>query len=227
MPTVVIAGANRGIGLEFARQYAADGWRVLAGCRDPHRADELNAVFGDVEVHALDVASGGSVLAFHESAGDRPVDLLLAVAGVFGGDRQHRFGELDYDEWLRTLAVNSLGPVRLLDAFLPNLTAGEGRRFVALTSGMGSTGENGGGYFAYRSSKAALNNAIKTASLALADEGIVCVALNPGWVKTDMGGPSARLTPEQSVSAMRERIAAYGPEDSGRFLSWDGKEFEW
>lgn len=227
MPTVVVAGASRGIGLEFVRQYAADGWSVIAGCRDPARAEALNAVFGEVEVHALDVASGGSVATFAAAVGERPVDLLLAVAGVFGGDHQHRPGEIDYDAWLRTLAVNTLGPVRLLDALLPNLKAGEGRRFVALTSGMGSTAENGGGYIAYRSSKAALNNAVKTLSLALANDGIVCVALNPGWVKTDMGGPSARLTPEESVSAMRERIAGYGPADSGRFLSWDGKQFEW
>lgn len=227
MNTVVVAGASRGIGLEFARQYAADGWRVIAGCRDPEGAAELRAIPGEVEIHALDVADDASVAAFRDAVGARAVDLLLAVAGVFGGDRQHRPGEIDFPAWLDTLSVNTLGPVRVLDALLPNLKAGQGRRFVAITSGMGSTAENGGGYIAYRSSKAALNNAVKTLSLALREDRIVCVALNPGWVKTEMGGPSARLTVEQSVTAMRQRIAGYGMDDSGRFLSWDGKEFEW
>lgn len=222
--TVVVAGASRGIGLEFARQYAAEGWRVIAGVRSPDGATDLGAL--KVEVHELDVASDRSVSTFAEGLAGTPVDLVLAVAGVFGGDRQTP-GDVDFDAWLTTLSVNTLGPIRLLEALAGNLSAGQDRRFVAITSGMGSTATNEGGYLAYRSSKAALNNAIKTQALARRDQGIVCVALNPGWVKTDMGGPSARLSVDHAVSEMRRRIADYGPEQSGRFLSWDGAEFEW
>lgn len=231
MPTVLVAGANRGLGLEFVRQYAADGARVIAGARDPARADELKAIAdasgGGVSVHRLDVADDASVAAFKAEAGDQPIDILLAVAGVMGGDRQHKLGDIDFAEWLRTLSVNTLGPARLADAFVENLRAGQEKKLIAITSGMGSTSESSGGYFAYRSSKAALNNVVRNLSIALRDDRIVCVALNPGWVKTDMGGAGARLTPEESISAMKARIERYTMADTGRFLSWDGKQFGW
>ncbi|NEX92148.1 SDR family oxidoreductase [Caulobacter sp. 17J65-9] len=231
MPTVLVAGANRGLGLEFVRQYAADGARVIAGVRDPAKADELNEIAkasgGAITVHKLDTADDGSVSAFKAKVGDQPVDILLAVAGVMGGDRQQQLGDIDFAEWMRTLSVNTLGPARLADAFVDNLRAGQEKKLVAITSGMGSTSESSGGYFAYRSSKAALNNVVRNLSIALRDDRIVCVALNPGWVKTDMGGAGAHITPEQSIAAMKERIARYTMADTGRFLSWDGKQFGW
>jgi NAD(P)-dependent dehydrogenase (short-subunit alcohol dehydrogenase family) len=231
MRTVLVSGANRGLGLEFVRQYAEAGDRVVAGARDPDAALELKAIAdasdGRVSVHRLDVADPASVAAFRQAVGDQPIDILIANAGVMGGDRQQRLGDLDFDSWTRTLAVNSLGPVRLADAFVDNLRKGKGRKLIAITSGMGSTAESGGGYLAYRMSKAALNNAWRNIAIELKNDRVVAVALNPGWVKTDMGGSGAKITPEQSVAAMRKRIDAYGLSDSGRFLSWDGKQFGW
>jgi NAD(P)-dependent dehydrogenase (short-subunit alcohol dehydrogenase family) len=231
MRTVLVTGANRGIGLEFVRQYAEAGDRVIAGVRDPDRAADLKAVAdasdGRVSVHRVDVSDDASVAAFRAEAGDQPIDVLLAVAGIMGPEKQQRLGDLDFPGWLATLSVNALGPVRLADAFVDNVRRGRAKKMIAITSGMGSTAESGGGYLAYRMSKAALNNAWRNIAIELKGDRIVCVALNPGWVKTAMGGPNANITVEQSVSNMRKRIDAYGLSDSGRFLSWDGKQFGW
>lgn len=231
MTTVVISGANRGLGLEFARQYARDGARVIAGARDPAGATALKHIEqiseDRVTVHALDVADPASIADFRRAAGEAAVGILIANAGVYGGSRQHRLGDIDYDDWLRTFAVNTLGPVRLAEAFLPNLKAGREKKLIAITSGMGSTAQNGGGYFAYRSSKAALNNAWRTLAQTLKSGGFVCVVISPGWVKTDMGGPGAPLTPEQSIGGMRKLIAGLKPGDSGKFFDWDGGELPW
>jgi NAD(P)-dependent dehydrogenase (short-subunit alcohol dehydrogenase family) len=231
MRTVLVTGANRGIGLEFVRQYAEGGDRVIAGVRDPDGATDLKAIAdasdGRVSIHRVDVSDDASVAAFRKDVGDQPVDILLAVAGVMGPEKQQRLGELDFPGWLGTLSVNALGPVRLADAFVDNVRKGRAKKMIAITSGMGSTAESGGGYLAYRMSKAGLNNAWRNISIELKGDRIVCVALNPGWVKTDMGGPSANITVEQSVSNMRKRIDGYGLSDSGRFLSWDGKQFGW
>src|SRR5262249_8847793 len=148
-------------------------------------------------------------------------------AGVMGPERQHHPGGLDVAGWLVTLSINTLGPVRTAEAFLPNLRAGSGKRLIAITSGMGSTADAGGGYLAYRSSKAALNSAWKNRSLALRGDGVVCVAMSPGWVKTDMGGAGAELSPQQSVSAMRRAIAGFTARDSGRFVGLKGDNLAW
>ena len=227
MTTVVISGANRGIGLEFTRQYAAAGARVIAGCRDPDAATELAALPGDVAILPLDVADDASVAAFSAAAGDAPVDILIANAGVWGGQREQQFGTLDFGNWARVLSVNTLGPMRLAQAFADRVRAAPAGRMVALTSGMSSTAETAGGHLAYRSSKAALNNAWRNLAIAMKDDGVACTVIDPGWVKTDMGGESARLTPEQSVAAMRAVIAGLTPGTSGRFLRWDGRETPW
>ncbi|MFL5296616.1 MAG: SDR family oxidoreductase [Phenylobacterium sp.] len=231
MPTVLVTGANRGIGLEFARQYADDGWKVIAACRDPAKAGDLKALDqgarGEVRVVQMDVASDASVAAAKAAVGDTPVDILIANAGVMGPQRQHQPGKLDFPGWLETLSVNALGPVRVADAFLPNLRAGRDKKLIAITSGMGSTAESGGGYLAYRASKAALNNAWVGLSIALKSDGFVCVVMSPGWVKTDMGGAGAELTPAQSVGAMRKLIAGFGKVDSGRFVGWKGEDIAW
>lgn len=227
MTTIVISGANRGIGLEFARQYAADGARVIAGCRDPEAATELSGLTGDVTILPLDVADDASVAAFSSAAGDAAVDILIANAGVWGGQREQQFGTLDFDNWARVLSVNTLGPMRLAQAFADRVRAAPAGRMIALTSGMSSTAETEGGHLAYRSSKAALNNAWRNLAIALKPSGVACTVIDPGWVKTDMGGDAARLTPEQSVTGMRAVIAGLTPATSGRFLRWDGNETGW
>jgi NAD(P)-dependent dehydrogenase (short-subunit alcohol dehydrogenase family) len=144
-----------------------------------------------------------------------------------GPERQHRPVDLDFDGWLHTLSVNALGPARVAAAFQANLKAGREKKLIAITSGMGSTADADGGYLAYRSSKAALNNAWKNLAIALRPDKITCVAMSPGWVKTDMGGAGAELTPEQSVSQMRRLIAGFTAKDSGRFVGVKGADVAW
>ena len=226
MPTVLVTGANRGLGLEFARQYRADGWDVVAGCRDPGAAGDLKDIDG-VQVHAVDVADDGSVEAFGRGVGDRPLDVVIANAGVYGGPRQSRLADVDYAEWLRTLNVNTLGPVRIAAAFAANLKAARGK-LVAITSQMGSIEDNGsGGFFAYRSSKSGLNGAYKSVALELKGDGVTTVMMHPGWVQTDMGGKNAPVTPEQSIRGMRQVIDGLTPEDAGTFRVFDGKSLPW
>lgn len=228
--TVVISGANRGLGLEFAMQYAEEGARVFAGARAPAKAHALNAAAkasdGGLTVHPLDVADAASVKAFADAVGDAPVDILIANAGVFGGDRQHRLGAIDYDAFEETLAVNTLGPLRLADALAGNLKAAKGK-FVAITSGMGSIADGGEGYLAYRASKAALNMICRVVASELGESGVVALPLSPGWAKTDMGGPGAPQEVAPTVAAMRALIAGLTLADTGRFLDWDGAQISW
>jgi NAD(P)-dependent dehydrogenase (short-subunit alcohol dehydrogenase family) len=223
-PTVLITGANRGLGLEFARQYAAEGWRVIGTARKPASADELNAL--DVRVLALDVADGDSVAALAAALDGQPIDLLINNAGIF--PRVNSLAEADFEDVARTYAVNTIGPMRVTRALLSNLKLGQGRRVVSITSGLGSIANNTGGrYYGYRESKAALNMFTRTLAAELAGDGFTCVVLSPGWVRTDMGGPNANLSPEQSITGMRSVIDQLTPSDSGTFRNWNGETIPW
>lgn len=231
MPTVLITGANRGIGLEFARQYAAEGWRVFATCRAPAEAHELEALAGTsdgaIGVHPLDVADPTSVAAAARALAGEAVDLLVNNAGLYG-PRGVSFGDIDYEAWEEVLRVNVLGPIRVADAFVDHVARGDGRKIVALSSRMGSIADNtSGGAYIYRSSKAALNAAMRSLALDLAGRGIACCVFHPGWVKTRMGGPSAAIDVGTSVAGMREVIAGLSARTSGRFYSYDGGEIPW
>jgi NAD(P)-dependent dehydrogenase (short-subunit alcohol dehydrogenase family) len=227
---VVVTGANRGIGLEFARQYAARGDEVEAGARDPGRATGLHALAaqhpGRVRVHALDVTDDASVRGFATALGDRGVDVLINNAGVMG--RMLGIDDLDFDDLLHTYAVNAVGPLRVTQALLPHLRRGTGKRIAHLTSGMASIGDNtSGGAYAYRMSKVALNMASRCLAIELRDEGIVSAVFNPGWVRTDMGGPGAPTAVEDSVARLVARIDALTLADSGKFLDHRGREWPW
>lgn len=223
-PTVLITGANRGLGLEFARQYAADGWNVIGTARTPGEADELGEL--PVEVMQLDVTDQASVQALAKSLEGRPIDLLINNAGIF--PRVNKIEEVNFDDYSRTLAVNTLGPVRVTGALLPNLRGGEMKTIVNITSSLGSIDLNDfGRFYGYRESKAALNMFTKTLAVELAPDGFTCLTIHPGWVQTDMGGESADLTPEESVSGMRIVIASLGPADTGTYWSYSGEEVPW
>jgi NAD(P)-dependent dehydrogenase (short-subunit alcohol dehydrogenase family) len=229
--TVLVTGANRGLGLEFARQYAANGWQVFAACRAPGSARDLQKIAkaneGRVHLLAMDVSDTTSVRAAAGALGGEAIDLLVNNAGI-GGPRDERLGRLDYSAWERVLDVNTLGPMRVVEAFLENVAKSRGKKIVTITSGMGSIGDNtSGGSYAYRTSKAAVNMVTKSLSVDLAPRGIICIVMSPGWVRTDMGGPRGTLTPEESVKAMREVIAGLKPGDTGKFFNYNGKNYPW
>lgn len=231
MTTVLITGANRGLGLEFCRQYAGAGWRVLACCREPETAGALRGLADShpqLSLHRLDLGQLGQIDALAQELADQPIDVLLSNAGVYGDSARTGFGQLDYAAWRRVLEINLLAPVKLAEAFQLQLGLGSRKLIVALTSLMGSIADNtSGGSILYRSSKAALNAAMKSLSLELRPQGVGVLLLHPGWVKTDMGGPDAPTLPEASVAGMRRVIEAYRPGDSGRFLDFQGESLPW
>ncbi len=228
---VLITGANRGIGLEFVAQYLAAGQQVVAACRDPDSASELDALAGQyqeqLEVVALDVASQESIDALATGLKGRALGLLINNAGVYGpsGSKLH---SLDTDTWLQVFAVNSIAPVQVAAALLDNLEAAQQARLVVISSRMGSIADNSSGSaWIYRSSKAAVNAAYASLALDLKDAGIAVAILHPGWVQTDMGGSNALIDTTASVNGMREVIAGLNTTNSGRFLSYDGTEIPW
>ncbi len=229
--TVLVTGANRGLGLEFARQYAAAGWRVFAACRGPNDAKDLQLVAaesgGRVRILQMDVTDSASVRAAAAELKGEAIDLLLNNAGV-GGTPGQRLGSLDYEAWARVLDANTLGPMRVSEAFLENVAQSRQKRIVTITSGMGSIEDNtSGGRYAYRSSKAAVNMVMKSLAVDTAPRGITCIVMNPGWVRTDMGGKGGTLSPEDSIKAMRSVIASLKPEDTGKFLNFSGNPYPW
>ena len=222
--TVLITGANRGLGLEFARQYKEAGWRVIGTARDPQEAQELAAL--GVRVLPLDVASQQSVDELAAALGDEPIDLLINNAGIF--PRVGKIEEIDFDDYNRTLTVNTVGPVRVTRALLPNLRRGELRIIAGLSSNLGSIAENErGNFYGYRESKAALNMFTKTLAAELGPEGFTCIVLTPGWVQTDMGGPNANLTPAESIAGMKAVLDRLTPADNGTFWSYNGSQVPW
>ncbi len=226
MATVLITGANRGIGLAFARSYASGGWRVHACCRTPESASDLKGLAGDVEIHRCGVTDKTQVASLARALSDEPIDLLINNAGVLGG--RGGLGEIDYEKWIDVLKVNTLAPLRVAEHFLSHLEAGQQKKIVTISSRLGSIAENtSGGHYLYRSSKAALNMVMKSLAVDVVDKGLTVVVLHPGWVRTDMGGPSALIDPEQSVAGMRQVIDRLTVEDNGKFYNYDGGEFGW
>lgn len=228
MPTVFISGANRGLGLEFAKQYAADGWQVVATCRDPAKAEALQAL-PNTETVALEATDPASVAACAAALKGRRIDLLLNNAGIYGsivGDEVQRLENMDAGLWRDILDTNVIAPFMLTRALLPNL--GEGSIVGFLSSELGSiAGNSFGEIYGYRSSKAALNMVGKSLSIDLKPRGIVVVLLHPGWAHTDMGGANAPVNPVDSIAGLRRALAGLTPASSGRFLAWNGREMHW
>jgi NAD(P)-dependent dehydrogenase (short-subunit alcohol dehydrogenase family) len=221
---VLVTGANRGIGLEFVHQYADSGYRVLATCRDPDNATDLRDCGGDVEVQRLDVASDEDVDHIIERLNGAPIDILICNAAVLGGPRS-RLHDLDWAGWRQVLEVNLLGAMRVAIRLWSNVAASEERKIVFLSSRAGLPREaRPNGSYVYRSSKAALNTAARSLALDLDEKGVVVALLNPGHVRTRIGGRDAPMSAGDSVSRMREVIAAMGPAHSGRFWHFDGTE---
>jgi NAD(P)-dependent dehydrogenase (short-subunit alcohol dehydrogenase family) len=226
MPSVLITGAGRGLGLEFARQYAAEGWRIHACLRDPAKAGALKAIKGDLTIHRLDPCDETQVAALAKALGAEGIDLLVNNAGTYG-PRDGAVEKIPYDQWLEVFRLNSIAPLKLARAFLKPVAASRGRVMVFITSIMGSTTQASSGAYPYRMSKAALNMGVKSLAPEFAQRGITAVLFHPGWVRTDMGGAGATLDPTTSIAGMRKVIARLTPADNGRFLSYDGSELPW
>jgi len=224
MTTIVVTGANRGIGLEFVRQYTALGASVIATARDPARAGTLAAL--GVKVLPLEVTEPASVAGFAHALDGQPVDILISNAGQFGPERQSA-DDPDIDGFVAVFRVNTAAPLMLAHALKPNLIRGRDKKLVVLTSKMGSISDSSGGSLAYRASKAALNMIFHGVAQEWAKDGILVGILHPGWVKTDMGGPDALITPERSVEGLRAQIAQLDRDRSGRFFDYKGREIGW
>ncbi|WP_297325946.1 SDR family oxidoreductase [Nitrosomonas sp.] len=232
MRTVLITGANRGIGLEFARQYAMDGWRVFASCRNPAAADTLShlaAQYPDrVTIYSLNVANHQQIEQLAQTLSNQAIDLLINNAGVYPPGQGDIFGKTDYAAWTHTFEVNTMAPLRMVEAFIQQISSSQLKTIITVTSKMGSIADNrGGGSYSYRSSKAAVNIVMKSLSIDLNASGIIAVLLHPGWVRTDMGGPNGLISVEQSVTGMRHVISRLKFEDSGKFYAFDGQVVPW
>ena len=223
MPTVLVTGAARGLGLEFVRQYAGAGWSVIATCRDEGSAEALRGL-GEVRVELLDMRDFATLERFGDRVGG-PLDLLIANAGMTSPGEMRTAEEAE--RFMEVLAVNSVAPTLLASVLAPKVVAAKGK-MIAITSQMGSIADNGsGGWLAYRASKAALNAAWKTLAVDMAGAPISIAMLHPGWVKTDMGGRGAPLEPAESVAALRRVIDGLGPHDKGVFLNQEGEALPW
>lgn len=231
MQTLLITGANRGLGLEFCRQYSEQGACIIACCRQPETANELQALaknYSALSIHALDVSDFQQIEQVAEQLNTETIDILLNNAGIYGDKAEYSFGALNYDNWQQTLRVNTLAPIKLAETFLPHLSKSKKATIVAITSLMGSiTDNNSGGSICYRSSKAALNAAMKSVAIHLKAHNIAVLILHPGWVKTDMGGVDAPISTAESINGMRHVIADFNLDQTGTFLNYRGVILPW
>lgn len=241
MPTLLITDADRGIAPEFVRQYARDGWRVIATCLQPGTADELSGIadtHATVEIHALDVTDRDAIYELAVKLEDTTIDILLNNAGVLSTDSDNLFAllpqrmcGLDFPEWEKLFRVNTLGPMAMVEAFADLVAASGEKKIISLSSRLASIAGNGdGAYYAYRSTEAALNAAMRSVAIDLAPSGIACAVLHPEDPETPsfpaMPPPEGR-TASRNVAGLRAQIAALVPENAGRFLGPDGREVPW
>ncbi|KKJ76829.1 short-chain dehydrogenase [Kiloniella litopenaei] len=226
MPSVLITGANKGIGLAFAQSFAVDGWKVHACCRQPDKAKGLQGIEGDISIHKLDVTDGLRVASVARGMLDEKIDILINNAGYYGP--RLGFGEIDYEDWAHTFQVNTMAPLRMVENFIEHVAGSERKLIVNVSSKMGSVAENeGGGAYVYRSSKAALNVVTKSLAVDLKEQGVTVICVHPGHVQTDMGGEQAPLTISKSVSGLRKLIGKVTHEQTGQFFNYDGTIIPW
>lgn len=232
MPTVLITGANRGLGLEFVRQYLRDGWRVIATCRRPEKAGELQQFKanyeGKIDIYPLEVTDNDAIHALAAKLEGTAIDIFIQNAGI---DHNDGFRQTGFADRLQIFRINTLPVLIIAEAFIDHIAASEQKKLVYISSLKASTtasaGHTGGGQYCYRASKAAGNSIIKALSFDLATQGVITAAISPGWVRTDMGGPHAPLSPEESVTLVRQVITNLTLENSGGYFNQDGAANPW
>lgn len=225
---VLITGANRGIGLEFVKQYAQDGWKVLACCRDPQSATDLKTLAQSnthIQILGLDVADFSQIDAIALQLKDQKIDVLINNAGIYPDSS---FGDVDANDWLEAFKVNSMAPLKMATAFTSHIANSQLKKIATLSSKMGSLDDNtSGGSYIYRSSKTAVNMVMKSLSIDLKPFGIAVVTLHPGWVMTEMGGTNALIDTQTSVTGLRKVIENTKLNATGQFIAYDGKTINW
>ncbi len=235
MATILVTGANRGLGLELVRQYASDKHRIIAACRNPAEATELTALsqVHDVTVEALDVSDFDAIDSLAADWSYGPIDILINNAGIFGpkaqaeNDWRQSFGHMDYGIWEQVIRTNLMAPLKMAEAFIAQIAASDLKKIVSLSSTVGSIAETETGIYAYRTSKAGLNMAMTTLANELRGQEIAVGVFCPGWVRTSMGGTGATVTPRDSIAGLRQRIAELNIEQSPQFLRYNGESIPW
>ena len=236
MPSMLVTGANRGLGLEMVRQFGDDGWRILACCRSPEAATDLAALAdasaGAITLHTLDVGKPAQIEALADELRGTAIDMLVNNAGLLGCTIDSMgpgaFGTVDYAAWMQLHEINTMAPLRVAEAFVDHVAASDMKLMFFMSTYMGCITELAdGGLYPYRSSKAALNLVVKGLSIDLAPRGVRTIAVHPGWVSTDMGGPEAPVNKEQSIAGIRQVVANYDSSQTGCFYQYDGRELPW
>lgn len=227
-PHLFITGANRGIGLEMVKQFAQSNWQISACCRNPETATELSALAqanADIKLYALDVTDYQAVANLASQLKDTSFDLLINNAGIYG-PKGSSLDNLDLEAWRQVFETNTIAPLKLIQAFTPHVAASQGKRIAVLSSKMGSISDNqSGSAYIYRSSKTALNQVIKSLSIDLSPQGIQVIALHPGWVRTEMGGPNGLIDTTESVTGLKNVMTS--EIKTGHFYNYDGSEIAW
>jgi NAD(P)-dependent dehydrogenase (short-subunit alcohol dehydrogenase family) len=224
MPTIAVAGASRGIGLELVRQFSASGWRALGTAREMSKGAEISKAGG--EVYLCDVADAASVARLGQGLAKESIDILVCNAGIYG-PRDWALGNTDYAAWQNVMQTNLFAPLRVVEALVECVARSNMRTIGLMSSRMGSIAQSSGDSVIYRTSKAALNALGKNLSVMLAARGINVVCLHPGWVRTDMGGASAAISVEESAAGLKQVLTGVGPAENGKFFNYDGSEISW
>ena len=231
MSTVMIVGATRGIGLELTKQYADEGNTVIACARDLNAAsqlDELASGLENIKIEELDIAEASSIESASGRIGKESIDSIIIVAGYVGGMPENQtIDNIDIDEWHRTLNINTIGPLLVAKAFKENLSSSGNGNFMILSSQLAASTWPMGGMYVYSTTKAAVSKVGQILALDWAQESIIVSIMHPGWVQTDMGGPAAEITAEESASGIRKVISGLKKEDSGNFYKWNGEIHPW
>lgn len=229
--TVLITGANRGIGLELVKRYLQEAdWQVIATCRQPENAVELKQLVASssnrLKILPLEVTDSASVLRISNELKDATIDVLINNAGIYN-DKGQKFGAINYDNWAEAFNVNTLGPMRVTEALFDTLKRAKLAKIITISSQMGALGRKATGSFAYRSSKAAVNKAMQTLAYEIEQEDMMVALFHPGWVQTDMGGSEAEITPEESAASIFNTIDQLSKADNGKFFKWNGEIHPW